>query len=77
MAILTHLLLLTAFSAWGVLAQTQAGDMTLFSPGLGAYGATNSADDPIVALSAQHFGGGLPGVGLGIGLRGTSASLGL
>lgn len=59
-------LLAPLWAGRGALA-AQSGDMTYFTPGLGACGTQNTADDPIVALSAQQFPGGLvPGVGVGV-----------
>ncbi|KAJ3374824.1 hypothetical protein GGF31_006722 [Allomyces arbusculus] len=40
----------------GLLAKREAGDATFYDAGLGACGATNSDNDPIVALAAGLFG---------------------
>ncbi|RYP86390.1 hypothetical protein DL770_004895 [Monosporascus sp. CRB-9-2] len=54
MSALTKFLVAVAVSASTAVAFT--GDMTHFTPGLGACGRVNSASDPVVALSPAQYG---------------------
>ncbi|RYP44619.1 hypothetical protein DL768_008940 [Monosporascus sp. mg162] len=54
MSALTKFLAAVAVSASTAVAFT--GDMTFFTPGLGACGRVNTASDPVVALAPAQYG---------------------